>query len=61
VLRLMRWWHQRRLVSGGRIEKVPPDDWIRVQLSDGRRITTPEEAEAVGLTADAKRMREGRF
>jgi hypothetical protein len=35
-----------------------PDERIPVVLSPGRQITDPDEAEALGLTVDARRMRE---
>jgi hypothetical protein len=34
-----------------------PDGSTPVMLSPGRLITDPDEAEALGLTADARRMR----
>lgn len=33
------------------------DDERPVELSPGRRITEPDEAEALGLTVDARRLR----
>ena len=39
---------------------TPDDDIIRAILSKGCVITDPDQAEALGLTADAKRMREAR-
>lgn len=46
---------------GGVIEAGPfdpADDSIPFMPSPGRQITDPDEAEALGLTADARRMRE---
>jgi hypothetical protein len=44
---------------GGTIPAYRPRaDEQLVLLSPGRRIVDPDEAEALGLTADAKRMRE---
>jgi hypothetical protein len=34
-------------------------DTVPVAISPGRQITDPDEAEALGLTADARRMRRG--
>jgi hypothetical protein len=34
-----------------------PDGKRLIELSPGRLITDPDEAEALGLTADARRMR----
>ena len=59
------WWGQaypRTLPLRPRGGEVPaprshPGERL-VVLSPGRRIDDPDEAEALGLTADAKRMRE---
>lgn len=52
----------RRLLSGyatgGEIPEYRPhsaEQWVI--LSPGRRITDPDEAEALGMTAEARRMR----
>ena len=42
---------------GGVVAPRAPEDGELVVLSPGRRITDPHEAEALGLTADARRMR----
>lgn len=47
-----------RFARGGRIPGPSPE--IKV-LQPGRIIRTPEEAEAVGLTVEARRMREGKL
>lgn len=45
--------------QGGKISEYRPRPGEQlVVLSPGRRIDDPNEAEALGLTADAKRMRE---
>ena len=44
--------------TGGHIPEYRPrpgEQWV--MLSPGRRIDDPDEAEALGLTADARRMR----
>jgi hypothetical protein len=46
-----------RRPQGGRITPSTPSDGHLVILSPGRQITDPDEAEALGLTADARRMR----
>lgn len=49
----------RRPARGGVLPPYRPDPNARlVVLSPGRRITDPDEAEALGLTADARRLRE---
>lgn len=51
----------RRPAHGGMLPPHRPGPDTRlVVLSPGRRITDPDEAEALGLTADARRMRQGR-
>ena len=46
--------------TGGEIRPYKPaDDSVPVMLSPGRLITDPDEAEALGLAVDARRMREG--
>jgi hypothetical protein len=45
-----------RFRRGGMI----PGRGIPVKIADGERITTPERAEQLGLTVEARRMREGR-
>ncbi|MFH9072688.1 hypothetical protein [Streptomyces alboflavus] len=42
---------------GGRLHATPPARGRPVELSPGRAITDPDDAEALGLTADARRMR----
>lgn len=46
-----------RRPSGGRVLPHRPDGTTPIMLSPGRPITDPDEAEALGLTADARRMR----
>jgi hypothetical protein len=47
--------------TGGELPTYRPrSDEQLVILSPGRRITDPAEAEALGLTADARRMRRER-
>lgn len=36
----------------------PPSDTVRAMLSPGRRITDPDDAERLGLTVEARRLRE---
>lgn len=44
--------------SGGAVTGSPPgDDSIPARLSEGKRITDPDEAEALGMTATARRLR----
>ncbi|MDH6610358.1 hypothetical protein M2164_005993 [Streptomyces sp. SAI-208] len=44
--------------SGGSVPRRTPRPGEQlVILSPGRQITDPDEAEALGLTADARRMR----
>lgn len=49
---------------GSRRQRVRPrplaEDEHVVLLSPGQQITDPDEAEALGLTADARRMRRAR-
>ncbi|WP_326806621.1 hypothetical protein OHB04_02195 [Streptomyces sp. NBC_01775] len=37
------------------------DDSVLVALSPGKQITDPDEAEALGMTAEARWLREGRY
>ncbi|MGW9371214.1 hypothetical protein ACWGVR_14525 [Streptomyces xanthophaeus] len=47
-----------RRAHGGRIPPSgPTSDSIPVILSPGRLITDPDEAEALGMTATARRLR----
>jgi len=47
--------------SGGTIPPVRPlGDSIPAFLSPGREITDPDEAEALGMTATGRRLRESR-
>lgn len=48
-----------RRAQGGIIPPRRPadDDSVLVMLSPGRQITYPDEAEALGMNVDAKRMR----
>lgn len=47
-----------RRAHGGRIPPSgPPSDSIPVLLSPGRMITDPDEAEALGMTVTARRLR----
>lgn len=55
--RLLRFF-QRRAHGGALSPYRPRPGEQMVILSPGRRIDDPDEAEALGLTADAKRMRE---
>lgn len=50
-----------RRAEGGTIPpRRPADDDSRwAMLSPGRQITDPDEAEALGMNVDAKRMRHG--
>ncbi|MFD4934473.1 hypothetical protein [Streptomyces virginiae] len=49
----------RRRSGGGTLPPPrPADDSVPVFLSPGRRITDPNEAEALGMTATARRLRE---
>jgi hypothetical protein len=51
----------RRPAHGGALPPYRPDlDGQLVILSPGRLITDPDEAEALGMTADARRMRRAR-
>ncbi|MFE3122340.1 hypothetical protein ACFXHD_02850 [Streptomyces hydrogenans] len=44
--------------TGGRLPRYTPDHGSRlVLLSPGRRIVDPAEADALGLTVDARRLR----
>lgn len=55
----MRYGHDYHL--GGKITRPLSDilgDSVPVLLSEGKVITDPDEAEALGLTVDARRMRE---
>ena len=53
---LRRPW--RSAGTGGEIPEYRPRPGEQlVMLSPGRRIDDPDEAEALGLTADARRMR----
>ena len=45
--------------EGGLIPPPRHGDDIPMFLSEGKQITDPDEAEALGLTADARRMRRG--
>lgn len=48
-----------RRAHGGRITPAgPTSDSIPAILSPGRWITDPDEAEALGMTATARRLRE---
>jgi hypothetical protein len=50
-----------RRPRGGRVRPFRPvDDSIPVSLSPGRLITDPDEAEALGMTATARRLRANR-
>ena len=52
----------RRRASGGEITPRRQDgDEVIVFLSPGRQITDPDEAEALGMTAEARWLREGRY
>ncbi|MFD4921123.1 hypothetical protein ACFWNE_07365 [Streptomyces goshikiensis] len=47
-----------RRARGGRISPSgPPSDSIPVLMSPGRLIADPDEAEALGMTATARRLR----
>lgn len=51
----------RHRAHGGTLPAHRPRPGDRlVVLSPGRRITDPDEAEALGMTATARRMRQGR-
>lgn len=51
----------RRPAHGGTLPAYRPRPGEQlVVLSPGRRITDPDEAEALGMTADARRMRRSR-
>jgi len=45
--------------GGGRVPQPRHSDSVPMCLSEGKQITDPDEAEALGLTADARRMRQG--
>lgn len=61
---LLRRWADRldpvRFARGGVIRgpSDPGDDSIPFMLSPCRQVTDPDEAEALGLTVEARRMRE---
>jgi hypothetical protein len=58
IRRLLRRLLPFRYASGGTLPPYTPrGDEQLVILSPGREITDPDEAEALGLTADAQRMR----
>ncbi|MGW6946211.1 hypothetical protein ACWGHD_04710 [Streptomyces xanthophaeus] len=50
----------RRPRGGNITPYAPQGDSIPILLSPGRRITDPDEAEVLGMTADARRLREAR-
>jgi hypothetical protein len=47
----------RRYANGGYLPSHPADDSIPVLLSEGKVITDPDEAEALGLTVEADHLR----
>ena len=58
MTQLLRRWLSS-LASGGTVPHRPDeDDSIPVMLTPGEEITDPARAEALGLTVDARRMRE---
>jgi hypothetical protein len=58
---LRRLFPHYHYASGGEIPAYRPRPGEQlVMLSPGRRIDDPDEAEALGLTADARRMRRQR-
>lgn len=67
IRRLLRLFFRGHAHGGSLPSHHPRPGEQPVVLSPGRRIVDPDEAEALGLTADAKRMRrqqvrpEGRF
>lgn len=56
-LRLVLRWCGRRHAEGGRVSRVNGNYGHMIMLSHGRAITEPDDADALGLTADARRMR----
>ncbi|MFF7308198.1 hypothetical protein [Streptomyces sp. NPDC008137] len=57
IRRLLRRLLPRPATGGEMLAYRPRLDEQWVMLSPGRRIDDPDEAEALGLTADARRMR----
>ena len=49
--------NQPRAEGGHLPRRKNSDDELLVELSPGRLITDPDEAEALGLTVDARRLR----
>ncbi|MGY1439557.1 hypothetical protein [Streptomyces reniochalinae] len=49
-----------RHASGGEVRRRPIDDSVPAILSPGKQITDPDEAEALGMTAYVRRLRQGR-
>jgi hypothetical protein len=55
---VIRWLFRR--AEGGQIShSTRPSGSVLMRLSEGKQITDPDEAEALGLTVDARRLREG--
>ena len=58
IRRLLRRLLPTRYASGGAMPPyTPPEGSQLVILSSGREITDPDDAESLGLTANARRMR----